>query len=852
MTYQEIKDRLSKCELTLEKIKNGSYHNVKTVDVTKKQEQLEILRESYIKLLNEASEKTYLVTPKSGKTAALSLGDDEVDALKDADDIEKIKSSDGNEVKEEEGVKFTVEETKSIAKKVGAAVAKALSSLGDEVAHMKAKNIEENSFEIYVQYKNDSEDQFSFYIVGDTLHLVDFSFDKEMVDVGVKPSGEAVVHVDVLANELTKHFKSLNEDEEEDAKNDADYERGWHDDPRADEIKEGPYQTTYVKVSKRDYRKAISIIDQNIDSTYVSTDIVDDDGDGNVIIYFNFREREEGDFDENPGEFIYDLSMDLEAHGIPVVDRSHDLDEASDINDPVLMKSRAMKTKLAKRRADDNMAKAIGDNPYDSRKDSLVTKLKAMRAQIMRDMEQEAEPEGGPIANAYGDKLNKIDAAIAKASGKIRETEAPEGGMDQGGDLDVGHQDDEPNMLKKDLYDVITYASKLYKALDKYDQHDGEVDFPHWWQKKVTLAREYMSAAQHYLEGEEKQPAIDQLALEGKEELKEWGSSDQNIMNQSIHKELGEPTSMPSPFSRELESAAEDAVDHYWDDWEEYDTDREGLVEHAKKAYLRAYFKETFNKMVQMFSESMNEEMDENRFLAASMEDLEQVIRNLAHTGEMSEDEAIELAIRKLEAMLDGRDDMDEGLAKTQKAHGLVVAKMKELAKQYKAGDKSVVAQLKDLTAKKKQLEKQLEKDVAGKNRGQQLDTSINEYRGVADDIKAIIRDKAADSGFDEQEEAMEVMEFIGQEYEIDFEFGAGPSRQAEEYKGKHQGTNYKWPMSKATKDRKDADVAAQATKKKPLQEGESTCCGKCGRKHVKGTKCKTPYLKGKDHCRTK
>ena len=54
------------------------------------------------------------------------------------------------------------------------------------------------------------------------------------------------------------------------------------------------------------------------------------------------------------------------------------------------------------------------------------------------------------------------------------------------------------------------------------------------------------------------------------------------------------------------------------------------------------------------------EEVTKNRFLEASMEDLEQVIRNLAHTGEMSEDEALELAIKKLESMLDGRDDLDE------------------------------------------------------------------------------------------------------------------------------------------------------------------------------------------------
>ena len=35
------------------------------------------------------------------------------------------------------------------------------------------------------------------------------------------------------------------------------------------------------------------------------------------------------------------------------------------------------------------------------------------------------------------------------------------------------------------------------------------------------------------------------------------------------------------------------------------------------------------------------------------------------------------------------------------------------------------------------------------------------------------------------------------------------------------------------------------------IDEG-ATCCGKCGRVHVKGSGCKRPYLKGKDHCRTK
>ena len=87
----------------------------------------------------------------------------------------------------------------------------------------------------------------------------------------------------------------------------------------------------------------------------------------------------------------------------------------------------------------------------------------------------------------------------------------PDGGED---DMDVGHTDDEPDMLKQYAYDIATYAAKLYKQLNKYDQMDGEVDFPNWWQSKVILAREYISKAQHYLEFEEKQPALDQLALE--------------------------------------------------------------------------------------------------------------------------------------------------------------------------------------------------------------------------------------------------------------------------------------------------------------------------------------------------
>jgi hypothetical protein len=76
----------------------------------------------------------------------------------------------------------------------------------------------------------------------------------------------------------------------------------------------------------------------------------------------------------------------------------------------------------------------------------------------------------------------------------------------------------------------------------------------------------------------------------------------------------------------------------------------------------------------------------------------------------------------------------------------------------------------------------------ANYDRLDEKEVEVNEYRGSGDEIKAIIRDRAADSGFSEQEEAQEVMEFIGQEYEIDFEFGAGPSRMAEKKGKDHDG----------------------------------------------------------------
>ena len=59
-------------------------------------------------------------------------------------------------------------------------------------------------------------------------------------------------------------------------------------------------------------------------------------------------------------------------------------------------------------------------------------------------------------------------------------------------------------MLKSTALEIMEYGKKLMDKLDKYDDMEGEVDFPNWWQSKLTLAKDYLQKAYHYLDSEEK------------------------------------------------------------------------------------------------------------------------------------------------------------------------------------------------------------------------------------------------------------------------------------------------------------------------------------------------------------
>jgi len=91
-------------------------------------------------------------------------------------------------------------------------------------------------------------------------------------------------------------------------------------------------------------------------------------------------------------------------------------------------------------------------------------------------------------------------------------------------DLDLGHEDNEPHMIKAELAQIGKYAMELYKMVDQFEGSQ-EVDFPAWWQSKITTAHLMVASAKNYLEFELNEPKIDAMVNVASEE----GALDENI-----------------------------------------------------------------------------------------------------------------------------------------------------------------------------------------------------------------------------------------------------------------------------------------------------------------------------------
>ncbi len=1322
MTYQEANDRLTRVQDALQSLQDGSYANQTSINVpqmTSQLQEVEVKLQEQLLVLSEA-EKTAFV---NGQPTEYT-DEKELQKFKDNQDVKSIKTAAGKKIKEAAGVQFTLDETKAIAREIGKAVAKGLKASGDELASMKAKNIEEGSFDIHVQYKKDTRtDDFSFHISGDDLHLTDFSFDKIVGSVGVKPSGDPIVHVDVIANELVKHWKSqmkegMSDDEWSDAKekdrleqhpekdmikkiqalitkqrNDkqqvkeletrpisgtksgwvsslsnrkyiltsdvtnaqigdyvsvvlpkgttiynlpggvfADHEslkdrfrdkwvkQSWgqgvsirrmpdtlqaiednskvlgeqeedgentephfievsvrtarkaldilHDmfrgqyetdgsnyyvfadeqdgydaglemasqgieledtniegleeaavfdgddeaaeidfitrrretndyneqlvketckvgdiltkdgkkgkvvkvmddmvnvdfgngdvygivksrikngnilkeeeemneapyqttyikvarrdykkaiavldgnidptyikmdivdddgdgnviiyfnfrdkdagefeedvpafiydvaqDLRANDIpvsqashdieeslNEAPYQTTYIKVAKSDYKKAMAILDPNLDPTYVKTDIVDDDGDGNVIIYFNFRSSDDGEPDEDVGAFIYDVAMDLRANDIPVSQASHDIEEAIDINDPVLMKLRALKTQRSSKTTNPNWEKEKGISPKVK---AIIDKLKAKRAQVMRDMEQEAEPEGGPIADKYGDILNKIDTALEKAKGQKQISY----------DDAIGEgEDNEKSIQGQELVDYI---------------------MNHWnWSEEKTLhwlANNFGKAKKQEGPKEEDQRYIDYLRRSGRDEyadklvainpdslkedgtINEYGSTDISDLIGAIGYRHLEQFFEDNPGAVEevnewvrsvpqfLEKIEDEFGDEYsssmdtlinaigYDDFDEFFDDNPGAVEALSDWIIS--IPEFVKKLQQEYSTDELEnfgiydvpgyDAEDVELESALKEDKADAARWFSNlkfsyqkglTSPDLRDPADKTEYKRLVKDFFSKLEVDHKVRPIDEdsnspTHTKVIKgephywddELKQWKPEsYKFIKSSFKAEgngsgfPKEHPSRHGDIIFRLVKEKDGRGSYEVLDAEDNNKVigrmafGSPDKLKAFALDYIKPQGgrqstnLGEGKSAKELKVHIAalskaraaaassgkttllnslhkdiskaqkELKKLSLDEAAYDSATRNELAQYIINLNNELKAAKSRGMDKEAEqlqkdieeVKAALARKKEINEEKATCCGKCGRVHVKGTKCKTPYLKGKDHCR--
>jgi len=153
-----------------------------------------------------------------------------------------------------------------------------------------------------------------------------------------------------------------------------------------------------------------------------------------------------------------------------------ELDEATDFNDPALIKARAAQMKRAemdKEEAEYKAKQSALDKKYGSNfMDKLdaeldlkgeLSDLEQEREMLMIDMEEEAEPEGGEIADRYGERLNQIDQRIANIQEELDDLRMYESVNESKYRVEYTTQDGED--AKSQIYNSEEEADKKEKKL---------------------------------------------------------------------------------------------------------------------------------------------------------------------------------------------------------------------------------------------------------------------------------------------------------------------------------------------------------------------------------------------------
>jgi hypothetical protein len=156
-----------------------------------------------------------------------------------------------------------------------------------------------------------------------------------------------------------------------------------------------------------------------------------------------------------------------------------------------------------------------GDGKIDS-KDYLAKRNAAIQKAKGKMNEADMFVTGGSINPELRKKVEQFVKGVAKYydysvdDAFLAIMTILKGGLNKmNEDIDLGHEDNEPHMIKGELYQIGKYAMDLYAIMEELEETGGEYDLPGWWQSKITTAKNMISGAKHYLDFELKEPAID-------------------------------------------------------------------------------------------------------------------------------------------------------------------------------------------------------------------------------------------------------------------------------------------------------------------------------------------------------
>ena len=168
--------------------------------------------------------------------------------------------------------------------------------------------------------------------------------------------------------------------------------------------------------------------------------------------------------------------------------------------------------KQMRKKQADKLAEPTPEEPTPEEPMEQGDKLKEMIQSALSKPLNEKK-KSSSFTSQYDDKFT--DGRKKLPDGLQKSILNKQGNLDE--DLDLGHEDNEPHMLKADLYRIGKYAMELYKMVDQFEG-DQEVDFPHWWQAKIIEAKNILVSAKHYLDFEIKEPQLDAMVDVASEE----------------------------------------------------------------------------------------------------------------------------------------------------------------------------------------------------------------------------------------------------------------------------------------------------------------------------------------------